>query len=331
MDIEGLGKIERPDFYLDVAFRKAMKSASEVRSGAKGDRLKKSKQIELKRITVIKKELTRFLEQIQKAYPSFDNLHIFYQDLMRLFFSIDDVRKSLGALGWCSKKISEMHRVYTKKIKQCRDFRQINVIRRSYSGRISSLVKQVKKDFLLLEECRKIMKRFPTIKMKLYTVAITGFPNVGKSTLLSKISSSKPEISAYAFTTKKLNMGYMIKDHKKIQLVDTPGTLNRFEKMNVIEKQAFLTIKYLSHQILYIFDLTEGSYPVESQIKLYARLKKDFRKPILIYLSKTDMFDDDEREQEINKFRKNKKFKEFSRAIIDLEELKDRIVEESKK
>ena len=45
------------------------------------------------------------------------------------------------------------------------------------------------------------MKDYPTIKTSLFTVAICGFPNVGKTTLLSKMTPSEPEISNYSFTT----------------------------------------------------------------------------------------------------------------------------------
>jgi hypothetical protein len=61
-----------------------------------------------------------------------------------------------------------------------------------------------------------------------------------------------------------------------------------------------------------------------------SRLKKEFRKPILIYLSKTDMFDEDEKEEIIQKFRNDKKYKEFKEAIYDIEELKSKIAEYAK-
>ena len=62
-------------------------------------------------------------------------------------------------------------------------------------------------------------------------------------------------------------MGYLVKDKKKVQLIDTPGTLKRFDKMNVIEQRAHLAMKYCADMIIYIFDLTEP-YPIEEQRKL---------------------------------------------------------------
>lgn len=123
------------------------------------------------------------------------------------------------------------------------------------------------------------------------TVAIAGFPNVGKTTLLSKITSSTPEINSYAFTTKGLNLGYAKMKNLKIQFIDTPGTLNRLNKMNSIEKQAHLAMKYVTDIIIYIFDLTE-SYPLADQEKLFKRIK-EYDLPEIIYLSKTDLLDKD--------------------------------------
>ena len=127
------------------------------------------------------------------------------------------------------------------------------------------------------------------------TITICGFPNVGKTTLLYKLTGSKPEIGEYAFTTKSINVGYIEADikHKKqkFQILDTPGTLNRFDKMNNIEKQAYLAIKYLANMLVYVFDLAE-SFPIEDQKQLYFGLK-EFNKPMLVYLSKKDVLDAD--------------------------------------
>ena len=111
--------------------------------------------------------------------------------------------------------------------------------------------------------------------------------------MLSQLSKSKPEINEYAFTTKRINVGYYVGKVKgkevKVQLLDTPGTLNRYDKMNYIEKQAFLAIKYCADVLVYVFDLTEP-YSIEKQLKLYKALKK-YRKPVIVYLSKVDILD----------------------------------------
>ena len=132
------------------------------------------------------------------------------------------------------------------------------------------------------------------IKTSVKTACIFGFPNVGKSTLLSKITGSTPEIKNYAFTTKSLNIGYLKNEEfaaKKIQFIDTPGTLDRFFKMNLIEQQAYLALKHCCDGVIFVFDLTEG-YSYEKQFMLFENLKKiKPDTPIIVYLSKSDMID----------------------------------------
>ncbi|HEY9703923.1 MAG TPA: GTPase, partial [Allocoleopsis sp.] len=121
-------------------------------------------------------------------------------------------------------------------------------------------------------------------------VCITGFPNIGKSTLLSKITPAKPEIKNYAFTTKNLNQGYATFGHRKVQFIDTPGVLDR-DKMNNIELQAYLVLKYIANLVIYVIDLTEP-YPIKIQEKLLKNLK-EYDKPIIVYLSKSDIISEE--------------------------------------
>ena len=134
------------------------------------------------------------------------------------------------------------------------------------------------------------MRKFPAIKSNVFTVCIFGFPNVGKSTLLSKMTSSDPEIKSYAFTTKSLNLGYINYPGNKIQIIDTPGTLNRPNKMNNIEFQAYIALQHVSHLIVYMFDPTESLYDIKQQHKLYSRAKK-YKKELITYVSKKDISD----------------------------------------
>lgn len=291
MNFQGLKNVESHKFYIDLAFRKANGKAAAVRGSKKlrGTRLEKSRKMELLKIDVIRGVLSDRLMSLIESFPNIDRLPEFYNELIKCTVDYPALKKSLGALNWAKKKIIEMHKNSSAKIKKCNDLQKINDYRREFYGRVSSFLKQIKDELDYLEQVRRVMKGYPSIKTGLKTVAIAGFPNVGKTTLLFKLTGSKPEIQPYAFTTKGVNVGYLKNKQEKIQLLDIPGTLDRFEKMNNIERIAFLALKLLAEKIIYVFDLTEP-YPLKNQAKLYKRIKQ-LKKPTIVYLSKTDILD----------------------------------------
>ena len=292
MNFQYLKSVEDAKFFIDLAFRKANEKASLMRGTKKfkGTRLEKSKKIELLKIDTIKDVVVDKLLAILKVFPDLDGLPEFYRELVKCTIDYPALKKSLGALNWAKQKTIDMHKEYSQKIRKCKSPEKINDYRRQFYGRISSFLKQINKQLKFLETARRAMKQYPAIKTGIKTIAIAGFPNVGKTTLLFKLTGSKPDIQPYAFTTKGINVGYIMEGtKKKVQVLDTPGTLNRFDKMNSIEKVAFLALKLLAEKIIYVFDLTEP-YPLEDQVKLYKKIKET-KKPTLIYLSKTDILD----------------------------------------
>lgn len=308
MLVKNIGKIDNYEKEIDIAFSRASRRVEDFREKVKGeDRIVKSKTLEIERVKTVKDELSGFLKRVFEANPKFDELHPFYIEMISLYFDIGKLRKSLAAMQWAKRKIDTLGSENISQIKRAMYVKEINPLRNSFLGRVNSVMKQIGKDLLLLDEFRKFTKWLPSIKTGIFTVCISGFPNVGKSTLLSKISGAKPEIDSYAFTTRRLNLGYI---KKEIQLIDTPGTLNRFNKMNDIEKLAYVAMKNLANCIVYVYDKME-EYPWEDQKKLAESLK-DFKVPIIYYLSKTDLLT----EEQINSVRK-----EIPKIIIDREEL----------
>jgi nucleolar GTP-binding protein len=315
MNFQDLRNIENPDFYLDIAFRRA-KERVEVHRGriACKSQIDKSQQVEIYKLKVISDTLVSQLEKIIKSFPSIDSLPDFYRELVKVTLDYEELKKSLGGVNWAREKVGHFFRIYQANIARCQDLQKINAYRREFYGRVSSLLKQIKDELATIEKARKIMKGYPNVKTSLPTIAIAGFPNVGKTTLLSKLTGSKPDIQPYAFTTREINIGYLKVDDKRIQFLDTPGTLDRFEKMNNIEKQAYLAIKLCAEKIIYVFDLTEASFPIEQQIALYENTKK-FDKPIICYLSKTDMMEKGKADA----------FKKKYHCITDMDELKKEV------
>lgn len=287
MNLQGLGKIESAQAYLDMAFRESTKMASSSREGKSKDKLSKSKRIELTRVETVGKVLIGHLDAIVKKFPSIDQLNPFYYELVRATIDVDKLKKSLGALSWAKKQVANLTTNARGDIHTSRTPQTINVKRRAYVGRVSSILERVNTNLAYLEDCRRVMKEYPQLKTGMPTIVIAGMPNVGKSTLLAALTGSAPETAPYPFTTQQLNIGY---DPKGRQYVDTPGLLDRpLNKRNAIEKQAILALKHLANLIVFVFDPTEAcGYPVPDQQNLLNELKKEFTQPFIIVSNKAD-------------------------------------------
>ncbi len=317
MNFQDLHKIEDHKFYLDRAFKESKKKGHAQYLRSNGDKTSRIRTAEYEKIRTFGNEIRTRFEAITKNFPSIDSIPEFYQELVRNTLDYDRLKKSLGAIAWASQQVSLLTEEFQRKMKHSKTENDIKKIMNAYYGRASSIVKQVKENLSYVEEARKTMKEFPTIKTDLFTVAITGFPNIGKSTLLSRVTPAKPEIKDYAFTTKGLNLGYSKYGIHKVQFIDTPGVLAR-DRRNAIEEQAYLVLKYVANMIVYVIDLTEP-YPLKIQEKLLKELK-EHDKPIIVYLSKTDILSKDIVAKAKRKYK----------ACISLEELDKKIEKEIK-
>jgi nucleolar GTP-binding protein len=285
-----IGNVDTPDELIATAFLKARKTASKHRGSManKGmNRLFKSNKMEMMKIVVATDTLVNKLDGVVEAFPSLNTMPMFYQELVRCTMDQDLYKKSLGAVDWAAGQIRKLAKISRDKIRRARDLDSITYARNSFYGRAASVLKQIKKELAYLEQCRKILREFPTIKTDMPTVVIAGYPNVGKSTLLKALTHAQPKIAPYPFTTKQLMFGYA----KGLQFVDTPGLLDRpFAKRNAIEKQAILALKHLATVILFVIDPTETcGYMLPAQLELLKQVRDLFSMPMLITATKLDI------------------------------------------
>jgi nucleolar GTP-binding protein len=101
---------------------------------------------------------------------------------------------------------------------------------------------------------------------------------VGKSSLVTAMSTATPEIAPYPFTTKGIIVGHIEDDWRKYQIIDTPGLLDRsFEERNDIEKQAVLALRYLTNIMIFVLDPSETcGYSMEKQTALLESVQEGF-------------------------------------------------------
>ncbi len=310
MGFSDLPTIQRAQEYLDISFQRARTNArNHTLADKEKSVLNREKSLALIKVTTIGDYLTSKFDQLIAKYPDFDSLSEFYVQLINLTLSYSDLKKSLGAIQWFSRRVHTMTKQFSRQIKTSSSPQDVGAHLRSYYGRVSSLLKQIDASLSYLHQARQTMRTYPRIKDE-FSVALAGFPNVGKSTLLARLTEAKPDIQNYAFTTKTLNVGYRDIHAISFQLIDTPGTLAREEKMNDVELQASLAIKYCAQCIVYVFDITEQcGYTIAEQLKLFKQLKK-FGKPMVAFLSKQDLLTPGD----VDSFREN----HFSGKVIPL-------------
>ncbi len=309
MNFQKINPVESNKSMLDIAFRKAREKGQN--KNLKGNWLQIIRQKEALKLDIIKDTLIVRLEKILENFPNESELPEFYVKLFQLTLDYPLLKTSFGAISWATKKIRFFHRDYVSKITKCKERDKIKQLSKEFYGRISSILKQISKNLQYLEEARKVMRTYPDVK-EMFTVCIYGFPNVGKTTLLNKLTGTKAEVAAYAFTTKSINSGYFKVGEHKVQVLDVPGTLARKEKMNNIELQAELVMKELANLIVYVFDLSGHSiYSFKKQEQLFKNISKE--KQVLVYLSKKDLLD-------------KKTISEFKYKYYQTDEIKEKIV-----
>lgn len=139
-------------------------------------------------------------------------------------------------------------------------------------------------------------------------VGLVGFPNAGKSTLLSVLSAAKPEIADYAFTTLVPNLGIVsYRDSKSFIMADIPGIIEGASKGKGL---GFRFLRHIERNSVLLFMVPADTS--RTILEEYEILKNELRefnpelmqKPHLLAVTKSDMLDEElkaEMEKELPK------------------------------
>lgn len=127
-------------------------------------------------------------------------------------------------------------------------------------------------------------------------VGLVGFPNAGKSTLLSAVSAAKPKIANYPFTTLTPNLGMVqYRDHLSFCMADLPGIIEGAAEGRGLGHR-FLRHIERNAALLFVIPADSADHKKEFEI-LYKELEmynpELLHKKMLIGISKADMLDDE--------------------------------------
>lgn len=169
------------------------------------------------------------------------------------------------------------------------------------------------------------------VELKLLAdVGLVGMPSVGKSTLISKISASKPKIAAYHFTTLNPNLGVVrINENKSFVVADLPGLI---EGASLGEGLGDKFLKHIERTriIAHVIDMSgyEGRDPYEDYVIINKELenfnKKILEKPQIIIANKMDM---ESSKENLKKFEEKVKTKVYPISAMNNEGIKEVLVE----
>lgn len=130
-------------------------------------------------------------------------------------------------------------------------------------------------------------------------VGLVGFPNAGKSTLLSVVSAAKPEIADYAFTTLTPNLGIVAyRDYRSFIMADIPGII---EGAHLGKGLGIQFLKHIERNSLLLFLVQADVDSVYDQYHILLRELKEYNpelldKPRILAISKSDLIDDELKE-----------------------------------
>lgn len=264
------------DQLLDQAFRKAKK----IEIYDKNKDYRRKKTIIARTDSFVTTIVTTF-ERYVKDFPSIEQLPTFYQEIIDIKIDKNRLKESLGAVDWARKTCFKIFLKQNKSLKKSRKIDFLLQKQKEIYGRISSVVKQIDEHLCFLANAQRLMKEFPDIR-DIPTIVIAGYPNVGKSSFLKCLSSAKPKIAQYPFTTKQIYVGHIIRKEKyfrkKYQIIDTPGLLDRpLSERNDIEKQAIAALTHLADLIVFILDPSETcGYLLKDQLHMLSQIKDIF-------------------------------------------------------
>ncbi|KAJ2911842.1 hypothetical protein MD484_g8573, partial [Candolleomyces efflorescens] len=276
--------------FLDIVLSKTQRKTPTVIH--KNFKISRIRNFYMRKVKFCQDAFDEKLGAILSEFPMLDDLHPFLSSLMNVLYDKNHYKLALGQLRTARHLIDHVAKDYVRLLKFGDSLYRCKQLKKAALGRMATIMRRQKDPLAYLEQVRQHISRLPAIDPNTRTLLICGYPNVGKSSFINKVTRADVDVQPYAFTTKSLFVGHLDYKYLRWQVIDTPGILDHpLEEMNTIEMQSITALAHLKSCVLYFMDLSEQcGYTVEAQCKLFHSIKPLFaNKPTVLVINKIDV------------------------------------------
>lgn len=293
MSSHNFGKIQTvpplSDF-LDIVLSRTQRKTPTVVH--KGYAITRIRSFYMRKVKYTRDTFDEKLGAILQDFPRIEDIHPFYADLLNVLYDKDHYKLALGQINTARHMIDNVAKDYVKLLKYGDSLYRCKQLKRAALGRMATIMKRQRDTLVYLEQVRQHLSRLPSIDPNTRTLLLCGYPNVGKSSFMNKLTRANVEVQPYAFTTKSLFVGHMDYKYLRWQVIDTPGILDHpLEQRNTIEMQSITAMAHIRACVLFFLDLSETcGYTIAQQVSLFNSLRPLFaNKPLLLVCNKVDL------------------------------------------
>ena len=229
------------------------------------------------------------LANLVRGWPDLDGVDPFYRELVGALVDADGLRRALGNVDWAAGKCDDVKSEYLDRVRSA-DEDLARAHRKQAFARLADVVREVDDDLATIDAAAAELRPLPDLHPDEPAVVVAGYPNVGKSSFVNRVTRATNETASYPFTTTGVAVGHVERDHLRYQVVDTPGLLDRpAEERNDVEAQAVSALTHLADVVLFLLDASlDCGYPVDDQLALLADVREQFDVPVVVVCNKVD-------------------------------------------